>query len=186
MKRFWIMLLAVALALVMALPAGAKKPPKPLIPIPACGFEYDLAYPYASDQVLVSDICIWTLPKVDGVAKTGVWEITLEPILPKNTKRPLDAWADVRDGVPGNWCTMEIGTGSRVSDRWKAPYPDDLSVTGPVYLPGEEDFADLGLADGMCLGGGAGGEYIEVGNPDSFYLRTSGGRVEVQWVRDTP
>jgi hypothetical protein len=34
MKRFWIPLLAVAMALVIALPAGAVKPPKPTTSAP--------------------------------------------------------------------------------------------------------------------------------------------------------
>jgi hypothetical protein len=158
----------------------------PLIPIPACGFSNNYDENFASGPVLVSDICVWTLPNNEEVTKSGVWEITLWPTLPENTKKPFGAWADVRDGVPGNWCTMKIGTSSGFGDRWKAPYPVDLSVTGQVYLPGDENIAGLGLADGMCLGGGAGGGYFEVGNPDSFYLRTGGGQVEVQWVQDIP
>jgi hypothetical protein len=37
----------------------------------------------------------------------------------------------------------------------------------------------------MCVGGGAGGDYFEVGNPASFYLRADGD-VTVEWVRRLP
>jgi hypothetical protein len=157
----------------------------PLMPIPACGFAYDLNDSYASDQVLVSDICIWTLPEDVGTAKTGVWEILLRPTLPDNTRKPLDARADVRDGVPGNWCTLAIGTPSGFSDRWNSPYPPDPTIKGEVYLPGAEDYSGLGLDDGVCLGGGAGGDYFEVGNPKSFCLRADG-NVTVKWTSATP
>jgi hypothetical protein len=157
----------------------------PLMPIPACGFAYDLNDSYGSDQVLVSDMYIWTLPEDVGIAKTGVWEILLRPTLPDNTRQPLDARVDVRDGVPGNWCTLAIGTPSGFSDRWKSPYPPDPTVTGEVYLPGAEDYSGLGLDDGVCLGGGVGGDYFEVGNPKSFCLRADG-NVTVKWTSATP
>ncbi len=38
----------------------------------------------------------------------------------------------------------------------------------------------------MCLHGGAGGDYFAVGNPDSFYLRTTDGDVTVQWLGPNP
>jgi hypothetical protein len=54
-----------------------------------------------------------------------------------------------------------------------------------VYLPGDENYSRLGLADGMCLGGGAGGDYFAVGNPKAFYLRADGD-VTVKWLSKFP
>ena len=160
----------------------------PFMPDPPCGFVYDEGFDFTNptNSVTVDYLCIWTLPSdEDGVTKTGVWEITLWPTLPDNTRRPLEARVDVRDGVPGNWCPLAIGDPWGFGDRWKAPYPDDLSVTGQVYLPGAEDHWNLELDDGMCVSGGAGGDYFKVGNPNAFYLRANGD-VTVQWVRATP
>ncbi len=61
----------------------------------------------------------------------------------------------------------------------------DDDIVGPVYLSGDEDYSELGLADGVCLGGGAGGDYFEVGNPKSFYLAADG-TVTVKWIRELP
>ena len=105
---------------------------------------------------------------------------------------------DVRDGVPGNWCTLGIDDSWGFSDRWKAPYPPDPTLTGHVYLPGDEnlpvDEVDLGyptpgLDEGMCISGGAGGDYFKVGNPKAFYLRADGDvpvNVTVKWVSEFP
>jgi hypothetical protein len=189
MRRIRIMLMAITMALVIALPAGAVKPTErrkpPMMPEPPCRFEYGEDFA-STNHVALSDICIWTLPEDEnGTTKTGVWEMTLRPTLPHNTKKPLEAWMDVRDGAPGNWCTLAIGTPSGFSDRWKAPYPTDPTLTGEVYLPGDENYSRLGLADGMCLGGGAGGDYFAVGSPKAFYLRADGD-VTVKWLSEFP
>jgi len=160
----------------------------PLMPIQSCGFEYDADFIRSTSQVTVSDICIWTLPEIGEVeTRTGVWGITLDPDLPDNPKRHISAGVSVRDGVPGNWCSMAVdgdwGFGER---RW-----DGVSlIVGEVYLPGAEnlpndDALTLGLGVGVCLAGGAGGDYFAVGNPDSFYLRTNG-LVTVQWLGPNP
>ena len=126
----------------------------PLMPDPLCGFEfyYDAADDFVSDPVEVSDLCIWTLPEDDGVLKTGVWEITLDPMPPRNPKRPINVSVTVRYGVPGNWCPLAIGLPSGISEPWTVG--DDLP-TGKTYLPGDEDILGLGLAEGMCINGGA-------------------------------
>lgn len=74
-----------------------------------------------------------------------------------------------------------IGTSSTFGkQQWKV---GDGDIVGQVYLPGDEHLP--GLADGMCLGGGAGGDYFEVGSPKSFYLAADG-TVTVKWIRETP
>jgi len=176
-----------------------------LDPEPACGFDYQWIGD-GEDAVLtgtrvepVNDLCIWTLPEDGETTKTGVWEITLRPTLPDpETRKPLGAWMDVRDGVPGNWCTLAIDDSWGFSDRWKAPYPPDPTLRGHVYLPGDENLPvdpedpehpTLGLDNGMCISGGAGGDYFEVGNPKSFYLRADGDvpvTVTVKWVSEIP
>ena len=77
----------------------------------------------------------------------------------------------VRDGVPGNWCTVPDVADTGVVVR--RLMPGDTVFELQVYLPGNDDpgFEDLG--DGQCYSGGAGGDYFVVGNPDSFYLYTS-------------
>lgn len=156
----------------------------PLMPVPPCGFTYHYTneLDFVSNSVQVSDLCIWTLPEDGGVLKTGIWEITLTPTPPNNPKRPIGASVTVRDGVPGNWCPLAIGLPSGISERWT--FGDDLP-TGQTYLPGDEDILGLGLAEGMCINGGAGGDYFEVGNPKSFYLAADG-TVTVKWVRPLP
>ena len=136
----------------------------PLFPVPACEF--------VGGQTVVEDICIWT------PTETGVWKITLTPTAPDNRKGPISAVVAVRDGVPGNWCTL-ADSDSTFTRKWR---DGDGEVFGWVYLPSAEN----GLArDGMCLHGGAGGDYFQVGNPDSFYLRADG-TVATEWVGSTP
>jgi hypothetical protein len=141
----------------------------PFVPYPACPFGYDGNF--KSNTILVSDYCIWTPPK------TGVWEITLTP--PDGAKRKFTASATVRDHTPGNWCSLTVDGAWGVGGRGADP------ITGEVYLPGNEDFSEQGLGDGVCLAGGAGGNYFAVGNPDSFYLRTNGD-VTVRWLGEDP
>jgi len=147
-----------------------------LMPYPPC----DFGNGDVSDTVPVSDVCIWTPPQ------TGVWKITLPPAVPDNQNGPINAVVAVRDGVPGNWCTLLDSDNDLVEDpestftrKWRA---GDADVFGWVYLPGDEN----GVArDGMCLHGGAGGDYFQVGNPDSFYLRANG-TVTTEWVPPPP
>lgn len=135
----------------------------PLMPYLPCNFIEDP----------VDGVCIWTPPQ------TGVWKITLAPTPPDNPKRAISAGVTVRDGVPGNWCTL-ADPDSTFTGKWRE---GDGAVFGWVYLPGAENVP--ALDDGMCLHGGAGGEYFAVGNPDSFYL-SANGVVTVQWKRLLP
>ncbi len=152
----------------------------PLMPYPSCGFEYGFVNDdFVSNSVLVSDMCIWTLP-IDG-DRTGVWEITLYPTLPDKPKRNLTAGVSVRDHVPGNWCPLAVDASWGFGERW----PFDVPIIGEVYLPGDEDSSGQDLGNGVCLAGGAGGDYFAVGNPDSFYLRANGD-VTVRWDRPRP
>lgn len=143
-----------------------------LDPEPPCTFD-------ANGVAQVAGVCIWTLAEGEP---TGVWEISYLPAPPTNPKRPINAALTVRDGVPGNWCTVAIGTGSAITGRWKV---GDGPLVGEVYLPGDENIATLGLDDGMCLGGGAGGDYFAVGNPNSFYVAADGA-FTVSWMRSLP
>jgi len=141
-----------------------------LDPDPLCNF----------DQASVEGVCIWTLPKIGGITQTGVWEITLSPT-PRNSNRPVNATVTVRDGVPGNWCT--IGDSRGIGGRWR---DGDDDFVGYVYLPGDENLPTLDV--GMCLDGGFAGEYAAVGNPDSFYLDSFDRdmTITVRWDRALP
>ena len=160
----------------------------PLMPEPLCEFDYAWSEDDEGNEVPtgtradpLGGVCIWTLPNdTKGTSKTGVWKITLEPTTPDNPKRPISASVTVRDGVPGNWCPVAIGLTSGISERWKVG--DDLP-TGQTYLPGDENLPNL--AEGMCINGGAGGDYFEVGNPKSFYLAANG-LVTVKWLSEFP
>ena len=170
----------------------------PLYPNPPCVFD-ESGKADEFGKAWVDDVCVWTLPTTIGGTEygTGVWKITLSPTLPDNPKnngKPIGATVSVRDGVPGNWCTLAIGTSSTFGGRWT--YGDDPidPIVGYVYLPGSENlpselgdwgYPTPGLDVGMCLGGGAAGDYLEVGNPSSFYLRTDGD-VTVEWVSALP
>lgn len=153
----------------------------PLMPIASCGFTYSGGdNNFVSNTVSVSDICIWTLPAVGEGA--GVWGITLDPDLPDRPKRNFTAGVSVRGGVPvSRHAPLAVDASWGFGDRW----PFDVPIIGEVYLPGNEDFSEQGLGDGICLAGGAGGEYFAVGNPDSFYLRTNGD-VTVRWLGEDP
>lgn len=159
----------------------------PLYPEPPCDFKYDWVGE-EPDRVVwtgtheepLSGVCIWT----PGADRTGIWKVTLDPTPPRNPARPIGAAVAVRDGIPGNWCTLPDGSGGNFGTRWRV---GDPPVVGEVYLPGTENI--LGLAfdpiygGGTCLAGGAGGEYFMVGNPDSFYLRAEG-NVTVEFVQE--
>lgn len=254
MKRFWIILLAAAMALVIALPAGAVKPPKPTPSAPvAVSLEGDPMWVheagdviwysvtvqnktraaievniegYAGNPVQIDargvvtiedlffhdvndadiaaavdilgtltvvfdggkviaetstlvdpvDECIFENEDGDQVVtksglciwkpSPGTWELSAVPD-PKPT-RPTNLMMTMRDGVPGNWCTLTPGgTGGVVQERWLPKSSTSIELN--VYLPG---------ADGVCLTGGHGvciedDCYFTVGNPDSFYLYTT-------------
>ncbi len=144
----------------------------PFVPYPACGFEYEYDEDDnpKSNTISVSDYCIWTVP----TGKTGVWEITLTP--PDDAKRNFTASATVRDHTPGNWCSLTVDGAWGVGGRGADP------ITGEVYLPGNENPSP---GDGVCLAGGANGDYFVVGNPDAFYLNANVD-VTVQWKRPFP
>jgi hypothetical protein len=82
--------------------------------------------------------------------------------------KPLSLSMTMRDGVPGNWCSVrdpetgDILGGSAVArTQWRAGDP-------PLKLYVEFP------ADGVCLQGGAGGETIAVNNPNIFFLAAWG------------
>lgn len=88
MKRTWIMLLAVAMALVIALPAGAVKPDKPDKPEPKPEGGYTCAEYYGyttSDPVdfgseggsFTLDIVNREVACVDVIAPAGDWKVTV-------------------------------------------------------------------------------------------------------------
>jgi len=150
-------LLATAEVFIDDVPLTQTTMTTPLRPIPPCSF--------GGGTPSVESVCIWT------PTQTGVWEITLTP--PDDAKRNFTASATVRDHVPGNWCSLTVDGAWGVGGRGADP------IVGEVYLPGNENLPNLGV--GVCLAGGAGGDYFAVGNPDSFYLRTNGD-VTVRWL----
>jgi hypothetical protein len=80
---------------------------------------------------------------------SGNWKLTTTLDKPPRGKSNNPS-ATVRDGVPGNWCN----TGDSVVDG--------MNVIDYQSLPD----------DGICLGGGAGGDTITVRNTNTFYLAT--------------
>ena len=126
-----------------------------------------------------SEICIWT------PTTKGIWEVSMVP----SASRSTNVTVTMRDHVPGNWCTLPNSNpdalledvGGIIKGRWK---PGSPALTGQVYLPGATPLESLNplpkpipwwmwITDGTCLSGGAGGDFFQVGNPDSFYLWTS-------------
>ena len=260
MRRFWFLLLAIAMTLVIALPAGAGKPTKPKPPSSApvaatlnaqpiwvhedgdviwysvtvqnktqspitatilhpggptevsiteprgvAEFPNLFSYPVTEDDVLAAiDIVRTVVVTYEGgevVAETstvmdpvdecvfededenpvvtksglciwkpapGIWDLSAVPDPDQMpTKRPTNVMMTMRDGVPGNWCTLSTdGGGGVVQERWLPNSPTPIVLD--VNLP----------SDGMCLMGGAGvctddDCYFAVGNPESFYLYTT-------------
>ena len=122
-------------------------------PVNECKFEDE----YGNPVVTKSGLCIWK------PSQPGTWEVKAVP--KPVPKKPTNMMMTMRDGVPGNWCTLEDGSGGVIQDRLKGSEPIALNV----YLPGD---------DGVCLLGGHGGCtgddcYFAVGNPKSFYLYTT-------------
>lgn len=85
------------------------------------------------------------------------WTMTTELPKPKKGNGPISPAVTARDGVPGNWCHHDTD-GELPQDVSE----DRLAITDRVFFP----------ADGVCLGGGAGGDTIPVRNHDTFYLAT--------------
>jgi hypothetical protein len=264
MRRFWIMLLAVSVALVIALPAGAVKPPKPTPAAPIavsldggpmwvheaddvisysvtvenktpadvtvdivyegepvsitvlaksamteknlfdrrvtegdiddcldneiCDLvaEVTVQYPDSDDVIAVAetstlvdpvDECVFEVNGKPVVTKSGlcIWkplstgEWTLSAVPVPVPTRPTNLMMTMRDGVPGNWCALDVDTdawGGVVQERWLPK--SSTSIVLDVYLP----------ENGECLLGGHGvctepDCYFAVGNPESFYLYTT-------------
>lgn len=87
--------------------------------------------------------------EVCSFSGTGSWTLTTPVDKPPRGKR-ISPSATVRDGVPGNWCNVG------------EPSVDGNTVIDTLHLP----------TNGVCLGGGAGGDSITVRNHDLFYLAT--------------
>jgi len=120
-------------------------------PVDECIFEKD-----SVSVVTESGLCIWK-------PSPGLWELSAVPY-PVPTK-PTNLMMTMRDGVPGNWCTLTAGTGGAVQERWTR---SSTSIVLNVNLP----------SDGECLTGGHGvctepDCYFAVGNKKSFYLYTT-------------
>lgn len=120
------------------------------------------------NQLTAGEACIWTLGN-EAPDPRGLWTVSVTPD-PLPT-RPARLMVSVRDGVPGNWCTVpDVPDTGVVIDRW---LPGDGAFDLQVYLSSSDGLALPFLDDGQCYSGGAGGDYFVVRNPDSFYLYTS-------------
>lgn len=116
----------------------------------SCGF--------VEGEAMVDGPCIWT------PTEPGLWTVSILP----NSSHPTGASVTVRDHIPGNWCTLEDGSGGIIGGKWKVGADP---IEGQVLLPG----ADGLLGDGVCYDGGIGGSgWFGIGNPDSFYLVAHG------------
>jgi hypothetical protein len=127
------------------------------MPDPPCDFVNGTA------PLKAGKVCIWK------PASSGEWTVSVTPV--KAVTRPTRMMVSVRDGVPGNWCTVPDVADTGVVFR--RLMPGDTAFKLHVLLPGSGTEALGALADGQCNSGGAGGDYFAVGNPDSFYLYTS-------------
>ena len=133
-------------------------------PVDECVFEDENGNPIVTE----SGLCIWK------PSPPGTWEVSAVPD-PVPT-RPTNLMMTMRDGVPGNWCTLlDDGGGGVIQERW---LKSSTSIVLDVYLPD----------DGECLTGGHGvctepDCYFAVGNPDSFYLYTTfDGIIELTYI----
>ena len=129
----------------------------PLMPNPPCGFDNGEA------TLTGGQVCIWNPPS------SGKWTVSVTPV--KAVTRPTRMMVSVRDGVPGNWCTVPDVADTGVVFR--RLMPGDTAFELQVLLPGSGGQSLDGLADGQCNSGGAGGDYFAVGNPEAFYFYTS-------------
>jgi hypothetical protein len=130
-----------------------------------CGDGFSMAQ--RGDYVM----CRWT------PAGLGFWSIT---VTPESLPSSLSFLITLRDHVPGNWCVVPDGVGGFVEGTGR------LSVRRPaeeielhVYLP----------ADGLCLEGGMGGDFLGVGNSADFYMMVSASGAAsglIQWAECNP
>ncbi|MEA3511664.1 MAG: hypothetical protein U9R51_09535 [Actinomycetota bacterium] len=163
MKRLWITLLAVAMALATAMPAGAVKPPincdqtpnhpacSPAPPVIECVFDDDgvLLGWDGSERCQ----CQWTVTEFD---RQQPFDFRLEPVSPdgKSVNLPHLIVTDVYP-YGGQICFNEYEVG------W-----DDLPYSWTQFTLPE---------DGLCTGGG--GDAYD-GKPDVFAITISVGKVK--------
>lgn len=101
-------------------------------------------------------VCIWK-PAVHGD-----WTFNVTPAAPG--KRPVTITMNLRDDVPGNWCSFDPHS----VQQWRGE-PEVL--TFEVNLP---DIPPDWHGEAICPNGGAGGDFFGVGTPGSFYLAMYG------------
>ena len=127
MKRFWIMLLAVAMALVIALPATADKPDKPDKPgkpptsVPIAGttcIDGGSTYDVKRDNFSVVLYGKSDTACIDVIANPGAWKVEIET---EGIVRGMSLF--LRDSVgPGDGC-FEDGSCGYVFRR---PFPSEI------------------------------------------------------------
>jgi len=112
------------------------------------------------------------------------WMITATglPRTGKGSKRSGDVFLTMRDGVPGNWCTVvpikpedwDFGVYEGSQTEWETTIDGAKQLTRFMFFP--PFTANDGVPDGTCLGGGAGGETITTRNGENhlFYLAYQG------------
>jgi hypothetical protein len=113
-----------------------------------------------------SGLCIWKPGLTDtdpGLTATEHW--TLSAVPDPEPSRRTNLMMTMRDGVPGNWCTLIDGSGGMIQDQW---LKTSTSVDLNVYLPSHGECWTGG--HGVCLEPDC---YFGVGNPESFYLYTA-------------
>jgi hypothetical protein len=154
------------------------------------------------------DTCMFKptkLVRTDGTSPAVTdahWTFTVEPL------RATMVLFTMRDGIPGNWCSVPDPASGYYDDgppvgyydegnnatlewdpdrisgrgRWK---PEDGPITRHFYFPPGEFGSVPNERQGVCLNLGAGGEMIGVGNTESFYL-VAPGRVTVEQRANFP
>jgi hypothetical protein len=143
MKRLWIMLLAVAMAVVIALPAGASKPLKPGKPTaetPVCQTTKDFEIPKSGR---VSYECLWT-PKDLQSAHPVEGKVTVTPDDPISRLVVF-----VRDSSPGDICGDTPLSDPTESDSFVTSF--DLSygnLTEPDEWETDGDYPTFDLWEG--------------------------------------
>jgi len=161
MKRLLIILLALATALLFAVPAGAKKPDKPGKPDrePLAGTT--CVTPWSDGDIKDKDGDGWSddftllldanneSACVDVLTNTaGPWHVTVTDLSGDGVRNmtivPRDAYA------PGDSCGGEGRRGSTVYDPWVFPHPEDprgfteIPVATVNACPGDDE-AGIGL-----------------------------------------
>jgi len=102
----------------------------------------------------ITTTCIWKPPY------PGEWQVTVDP--GPLGRRVINYQLTLRDHIPGNWCPTGL------SGRWKM---GDDPVSTIFTIP---DWTQIPPGDPVCPLGGHGGDFFNVGTPDSFYLVASG------------